>query len=50
MLKILKNASLWSAILTLIYLIAKNWIGIDVPAWEDISTQIVAILSIIWCE
>ena len=48
MLKILKNASLWSAILTLIYLIVKNWIGIDVPAWNDISAQIVAILSIVF--
>lgn len=46
--KTLKNAPLWGAILTLIYLIVKNWIGIDVPAWSDISAQIVAILSIIW--
>ena len=50
MLKTLKNASLWSAILTLIYLVAKNWIGIEVPGWNDISAQIVAILTIIWCE
>ena len=48
MLKTLKNASLWSAILTLTYLIAKNWIGIEIPAWNDISAQVVAILSIIW--
>ncbi len=46
--KILKSASLWSAILTLIYLIIKNWIGIEIPAWNDISAQIVAILSILW--
>lgn len=44
----LKSVSLWSAILTLTYLIVKNWVGIDVPAWDDISTQIVAILGIIW--
>ena len=45
--KILKNASLWSAILMLSYLVIKNWIGVDIPAWDDIYTQIVAILSII---
>lgn len=48
MAKILKNASLWGAVLTLLYLIVKNWVGIDVPAWDDISGQIVAILTIIW--
>ena len=47
MLKTLKNVSLWSAILTLIYLISKNWIGIDIPAWNDISVQVVAILDIL---
>lgn len=46
--KILKSASLWSAVLTLIYLVVKNWLGIEIPAWNDISAQIVAILSIIW--
>lgn len=45
--KILKSVPFWSAILTLTYLIIKNWIGFEVPAWNDISTQIVAILSII---
>lgn len=48
MTKVLKNASLWSAVLTLIYLIVKNWIGIDVPAWDDISVQIVTVLTIIF--
>ena len=47
MLKTLKNVSLWSAILTLIYLIIKNWMGVDIPAWNDISVQIVAILEIL---
>lgn len=46
----IRSASLWAAVLTLIYLVVKNWVGIDVPAWDDISTQIVAILSIIWGE
>ena len=48
--KILKNASLWGAVLTLTYLIIKNWIGIEVPAWNDIYAQIVAILSIVCGE
>lgn len=45
--KALKNVSLWSAVLTLVYLVVKHWFGIEVPAWKDISTQIVAILSIV---
>ena len=45
--KILKSVPLWSAILTLMYLILKNWFGVEVPAWNDISAQIVAILSVI---
>ena len=44
----LKSASLWGAVLTLVYLVVKNWVGIDVPAWDDISAQIVEILGIIW--
>lgn len=44
--KILKNTSLWGAVLTLTYLIVKNWVGIEVPAWNDIYSQIVAIISI----
>lgn len=46
--KTLKSASLWSAVLTLSYLIIKNWIGIEIPAWNDISAQIVTILSVVW--
>ena len=44
---LLKSVPLWSAVLTLFYLITKHWIGVEVPAWKDISTQIVAILSIV---
>ncbi len=45
--KLLKNAPLWGAVLTLTYLIIKNWIGIEVPAWNDIYEQIETILSIV---
>ena len=47
MTKGLKNAPLWGAVLTLTYLIIKNWIGIEVPAWNDIYEQIITILSIV---
>lgn len=43
-----KSIPLWSAILALIYLVCKEWIGIDIPAWTDISAQIIAILTIIF--
>ena len=45
--KRLTSKPLWIAVLALIYLVAKNWFGIDIPAWGDISTQILAILCIL---
>ena len=44
----LKSIPLWTAVLALIYLAAKNWLGIDIPAWTDISTEIIAILAILF--
>lgn len=46
--KRLVSKPLWIAVLALIYLVAKNWFGIDIPAWGDISTQILAILCILF--
>lgn len=48
MLNRLKSIPLWSAVLALIYLIVKNWLGIEITAWADISTQIIAILTILF--
>lgn len=48
MLKILKSVPFWSGVLALIYLVFKNWIGFEIPGWNDISAQIVAILAIVW--
>ncbi|MBP3447742.1 MAG: hypothetical protein J6K51_01830 [Clostridia bacterium] len=44
----LKSIPLWSASLALVYLIVKNWFGVDIPAWADISSQIIAILTILF--
>lgn len=46
--KRLKSIPLWSAVLALIYIIAKNWFGIDIPAWADVSAEIIAILAILF--
>ena len=46
--KRLKSIPLWSSVLALVYLITKNWVGIDIPAWADISSQILAILTILF--
>lgn len=43
-----KSIPLWTAVLSLIYLLFKNWFGITIPAWADISTQILAILNILF--
>ena len=44
----LKSIPLWGAVLALVYLVCKNWFGWDIPAWTDISAQIIAILTILF--
>lgn len=44
----LKSIPLWASLLAIIYLVAKNWVGIDIPAWSEISTEIIAILTILF--
>lgn len=44
----LKSIPLWSAVLALVYLICAYWFGIQIPAWADISTKILAILTILF--
>lgn len=42
-----KSIPLWTSVLALIYLIAKNWFGIDIPAWADITSEILSIIAIL---
>ena len=44
----LMSIPLWSAVLALIYLICVNWFGIELNAWAEISTQIIAILTVLF--
>ncbi len=44
----MKSIPLWSAVLALIYLICANWFGIELDAWAEISTQIIAILTVLF--
>ena len=44
----LKSVPLWTAVFALIYLIIKNWFKYDIPAWNDISKQIIDILTILF--
>ena len=48
MLNRLKSIPLWAAVLALVYLICKNWFGFDIPAWTDISTEILSIVAILF--
>ena len=43
-----KSPVLWGSFLLLIYLICKNWFGFEIPGWADISTEILAILGILF--
>lgn len=44
----LKSKPLLAAVLALIYLVAKHWFNIDIPAWSEISTEIIAIATIVF--
>lgn len=44
----LKSVPLWASVLALVYLVAKNWVGLEIPAWADISSEIIAILTILF--
>lgn len=44
----LKSIPLWASVLCLIGLIAKRWIGFDIPGWADISTEILFLLGILF--
>lgn len=44
----LKSIPLWSSVLALIYLICVNCLGIELAAWAEISTQILAILTVLF--
>lgn len=43
-----KSLPLWGSILAVIYLVAKEWFGIDIPGWQGISTEILAALAIVF--
>lgn len=44
----LKSIPLWASVLALIFLVVKNWTGMEIPAWADISSEILAILAILF--
>lgn len=44
----LKSIPLWTSVLALIYLCVKNWAGVEIPGWAGISTEILAILTILF--
>ena len=48
MLERLKSIPLVTSVLALIYLVTKYWVGIDIPGWADISTEILAICTILF--
>lgn len=44
----LKSIPLWASVLALVYLMVKNWVGLEIPGWADISTEVIAILTILF--
>lgn len=44
----LKSIPLWASVLALVYLMVKNWVGLEIPGWADISTEIIAILTVLF--
>lgn len=33
--------------LALFHLVLKNWLGLDLPGWADISSEVIAIMDIL---
>ena len=44
----LKSIPLWASVLALSHLVMRHWVGFDLPGWADISSEIVAILAILF--
>lgn len=44
----LRSVPLWASVLALFHLVMKNWIGLELPGWADISTEIIAIMAILF--
>lgn len=44
----LKSIPLWASVLALVYLVVKNWAGLEIPGWADISSEALAILAILF--
>lgn len=44
----LKSIPLWASVISLVYLVVKHWIGIEIPGWAEITTEIIAILTILF--
>lgn len=44
----LKSIPLWASVLALVYLCVKNWAGFEIPGWADISSEVIAILAILF--
>ena len=48
MIERLKSIPLWTSVLALFYLVVKHWFNIEIPAWGEISTEIIAIITIVF--
>lgn len=44
----LKSIPLWASFFALIFLCVKNWAGFEIPGWADISSEVLAILAILF--
>lgn len=37
-----------ASVLALFHLVLKNWLGLDLPGWADISSEVIAIMAILF--
>lgn len=43
----LKSPVLWAGVLGLVALVAKNWFGVEIPGWDEITTAVLGILAVV---
>lgn len=44
----LKSIPLWASVLALVHLVSKNWMGVELPGWADISSELIAVMAILF--
>lgn len=43
-----KSLPLWGSVFAVIYIVAKEWFGFEIPGWQGITTEVLAVLALLF--